>query len=136
MAKKLNENIIQNELSQGSAFFNKNHPTSVIDIDDRRPDITTQQDERNDVEKLEIIIEELSKISVSTYGSPVRLSEAEKQDIEDFIYIHLRKKGLQGKVVSSAKLMRYALRYMIKVQPEKFVDALSKALIKEDKLSI
>ena len=136
MVKKLNEDIIQNELSQGSSFFKKDYPTSDTDISERRPDTARLQNDLNATEKLEIIIKELSTISVSTHGSPVRLSEAEKQDIEDFIYIHLRKKGLHGKAVSSAKLMRYALRYMIKVQPEKFVDALSKALIKEDKLSI
>ena len=136
MNKKLNETLIQNELSQGSVFFKKGQPTSVTDTAERRPDVNKPQRQIQGNKKLEIIIDELSKIAVATHGTPVRLSEAEKRDIEDFIYLTLRKKGLQGKSVSSAKLMRYALRYMMKVQPTLFVDALTKALIKEDTLSI
>ena len=103
---------------------------SDTDVGNRRRSVKMHSD------KLQTIIAELSEISVSTNGTPVRLSAAEKQDIEDFIYITLRKKGLQGKAVSSAKLMRYALRYMIKVQPKAFVAALAEALTKEEKLSI
>ena len=101
------------------------------------PDVTNRRrSEELQTDKLQTIIAELSEIKVATHGTPVRLSTAEQQDIEDFIYITLRKKGVQGKSVSSAKLMRYALRYMIKVQPKAFVAALVEALIKEDKLSI
>ena len=109
--------------------------TSVPDVANRRRLKKNQQDDLQ-TDKLQTIIAELSEISVSTHGTPVRLSEPEKQDIEDFIYITLRKKGLQGKAVSSAKLMRYAIRYMIKVQPKAFVEALTEALKKEEKLSI
>ena len=89
-----------------------------------------------DEDKLRTIISELSEIGVSHHGTPVRLSEAEKRDIEDFIYITLRQKGIEGKKVSGAKLMRYALRYMMKVHPEAFIQALSEALKKDETLSI
>lgn len=109
--------------------------TSVSDTANRRLSKKVQSNNLQ-TDKLQTIIAELSEISVATHGTPVRLSTTEKQDIEDFIYVTLRKKGLQGKSVSGAKLMRYALRYMIKVQPDVFVAALAEALTKEEKLSI
>ena len=122
----------QQEMLTKQAMNNTQSDIAVSDTDvgNRRRSVKMNQD------KLQTIIAELSEIRVSTNGTPVRLSTAEKQDIEDFIYITLRKKGLQGKAVSSAKLMRYALRYMIKVQPKAFVDALAESLTKEEKLSV
>lgn len=104
--------------------------TSVSDVGNRHLHDTI------DAIKLQTIISELSEIKVSTYGAPVRISAAERQDIEDFIYITLRKKGLEGKAISSAKLMRYALRYLMKVHPKTFIEALIEALMKEENLSI
>lgn len=104
--------------------------TSVSDIGNRHQSDTIDKD------KLGTIISELSEIKVSTYGTPVRLSEVERKDIDDFIYITLRKKGIGGKAVSSAKLMRYALRYLMKVHDKAFVETLVEALEKEERLSI
>lgn len=104
--------------------------TPVTDIADRR------RSQALDREKLETIIRELSEIRVATHGTPVRISLAEKKDIEDFIYITLRKQGLEGKAVSHAKLLRYALRYVMKVHEAEFVAALTAALKKEERLSI
>jgi hypothetical protein len=104
--------------------------TSPTDIANRRRLQTL------DESKLKTIIGELSEIGVSTHGTPVRLSEAEKRDIEDFIYITLRQKGIEGKGVSGAKLMRYALRYLMKVHEQEFINALAEALKKDNKLSI
>ncbi len=104
--------------------------TSSTDVSNRRRTETTDQ------EKLKIIITELSTIPVTSSNTPVRLSAIEKQDIEEFIHGTLRKRGLRGKSVSGAKLMRYALRYMMKVQDRAFVDAMVAALKKEEKLSI
>lgn len=86
-------------------------------------------------QKLQTIITELSQIPVAP-PTTVRLSEIEKRDLEDFILDTLRKKGLQGQAVSGAKLMRYALRYMMKVHTKEFVEALQVALKQEEKLSI
>lgn len=105
-------------------------PTSISDAGIRH------QEQTINTKKLKTIISELSEISVSTHGAPVRISEAEKQDIEDFIYITLRKKGINGKAVSSAKLMRYALRYLMIVHEKEFVATLAEALKKEEQLSI
>lgn len=104
--------------------------TSPSDVPNRRRTETADQ------EKLKIIITELSTIPVTSSNTPVRLSATEKQDIEDFIHGTLRKRGLRGKSVSGAKLMRYALRYMMKVKQKEFIDALEKTLKKEEKLSI
>ena len=89
-----------------------------------------------DHEKLKIIISELSALNVYGNSTSVRLSKTERQDIQDFVHITLRKNGIDGKSVSGAKLMRYALRYMIKVHKEEFIDALSEVLKENNSLSI
>lgn len=104
--------------------------TSVSDVGNRRRIVEVQTD------KLQTIIKELSQITVTEHGTPVRLSSIEKKDIEDYIFGVLRKKGVTGKAVSTAKLMRYALRYLMKVHEKEFTTALIEGLKKEEKLSI
>ncbi len=89
-----------------------------------------------DMEKLRIIIEEISQMPTNNNGLNVRMSEQEMQDIEDFVLITLRKQGLRGYDVSIAKLMRYALRYMFRVHEKEFISALKQSLKAEDTLSI
>jgi len=109
----------------------------VTDVETSEADVGIQHLYHTlDTDKLRVIIGELSEIKVSAHGTPVRLSEAERHDIEDFIYTTLRKKGINGRAVSSAKLMRFALRYLMKVHEKEFVEALSEALKKEERLSI
>ena len=105
-------------------------PTPTTDVDNRRRTKDLQSD------KLQTIIKELSEISVTNHGTPVRLSSVEKHDIEDYIFGVLRKKGLSGKSVGVAKLMRYSLRYLMKVHEKEFTAALIEGLKKEEKLSI
>lgn len=108
-----------------------------IDVETSDTDVGIRhQPEGLDHDKLRTVISELSEIKVSTYGTPVRLSASERRDIEDFIYITLRKKGLDSKAISSAKLMRFALRYLMKVHEREFIEALVEALKKEERLSI
>lgn len=121
---------LQKKQGQNQKKSTSDAETPITDITNRRRKATL------DSEKLVTIIKELSEITVATYGTPVRLSAAEKRDIEDFIYINLRKKGITGKTVSNAKLMRYALRYMMKVHDKEFVAALDSALRKDETLSI
>ena len=89
-----------------------------------------------DMDKLKIVIEELSTMPTNYNGLNVRMSEQETQDIEDFVMITLRKQGLRGYDVSIAKLMRYALRYMFRVHEKEFITALKQVLKTEETLSI
>lgn len=127
---KLFSELTQEAQKQKAQLAEADVPTPKSDTSNRHRNKGLQTD------KLETVVQELSEISVSEHGSPVRMSSFEKKDIEDFIHITLRKKGLTGKSVSSAKLMRYALRYMMKVHEQEFIKALTKALRKEEKLSI
>jgi hypothetical protein len=91
---------------------------------------------RLDIEKLKIIIEEISQMPINSNGLNVRMSQQEMADIEDFVLITLRKQGLKGYEVSVAKLMRYAMRYMFRVHEKEFVSALKQVLKTEETLSI
>ena len=53
-----------------------------------------------DIEKLKIIIEEISQMPINSNGLNVRMSQQEMADIEDFVLITLRKQGLKGYGVS------------------------------------
>lgn len=111
--------------------------TSHTDImtSSRNKKRTTTKQTAIHTDRLEMIIKSLSDIKTSTFTTPIRLSEQEKRDVEDFIYIKLRKKGLQGKDVSISKLMRYCVRYMIKVHEEELVNSLQKVLAGDEVLS-
>ena len=129
-----NEAVHQQESVEKQKNRSKNDQT---DVSTSHTDVTNRRLLQGlDANKLKTVIKELSEIRVSTHGIPVRLSKTEKRDIEDFIYITLRQEGIEGKAVGVSRLMRYALRYMMKVHKEEFIDALAEGLKKDDKLSI
>jgi hypothetical protein len=121
---------IKNELS---ANFSTSQSDVVTSVTDGAP---SEKRSQLDPVKLITIIKSLSEIPASTQNTPVRFSEQEKKDIEDFIFITLRKNGLQGKAVSTSKLLRYSLRYLMKVHEKEFITALQKALKKNTHLPI
>ena len=88
------------------------------------------------MDKLKIIIQELSEMPTNSNGLNVRMSQQEMLDLEEFVYETLRKAGLKGNSVSLAKLMRYALRYLFRVHEKEFVAALKQSLRVEETLSI
>ena len=152
MAKKISIDSIKNELEESAFFHQKQNNLkantlvlSPVDVATSESDITTSvvkdkavnnSQSSIDAESLEVIIKSLSEIKTGTFTTPIRLSEQEKKDIEDFIYIKLRKKGLQGKNVSISKLMRFCLRYMLKIHEEELVNSLQKALVVNTNLPI
>ena len=140
---KMFSEIDQDAQEQAKKLKQQSTKTSQTDVAQSVSDVETSDGDIGkrsksaeiQIDKLQTIISELSAIKVAP-PTTVRLAEAEKQDIEDFMHGTLRKRSLQGQSVSIAKLMRYALRYMMKVHSKEFVDALEKALKKEEKLSI
>ena len=156
MAKKIRVDAIKNELEESAFFQQKQEPkpkktlpkphvvVSPVDVVTSDDDITTSNvgygnaitQPSIDTEKLEVIIKSLSEIKTSSFTTPIRLTEQEKKDIEDFIYIKLRKKGLQGKNVSISKLMRYSMRYMLKIHEAELEAALQSALVVNSNLPI
>src|SRR6185503_9835389 len=159
MSKKFNTDHITNELKGSSSFFQKRTQepeqndvvTSPNDIMTSQADtvlsaatnelnLNEQMAETNqgglDIEKLRTIIKSLSEIPTSGFTTPIRLSAQEKKDVEDFIYMTLRKHGIQGHQVSVSKLMRYCLRYLMKIHERELVTALKEALQKDTNLPI
>jgi hypothetical protein len=128
--KKAVSNPTKNEPSDDLSTSVTDVVTSVTDGD------PSEKRSQIDPVKLITVIKSLSEISASTQNTPVRFSEQEKKDIEDFIFITLRKNGLQGKAVSTSKLLRYSLRYLMKVHQKEFITALQKALKKNTLLPI
>lgn len=78
------------------------------------------------------IIAELSDAKVLTSAISIRMTEEEKAYVDDFILDTLRREKLQGHEVSIAKLMRYALTYLLLKHQEEFVAVLKKTLIKKE----
>ena len=78
------------------------------------------------------IIAELSRAEVLPNALSIRMSAEEKQYVDDFILDTLRKEKLHGPEVSIAKLMRYALAYLLLNHQAEFIDVLKKALLKKD----
>ena len=78
------------------------------------------------------IVTELSGAEIRPNAISIRMSADEKAYIDDFILDTLRKQKLQGPEVSIAKLMRYALTYLLLKHQQEFVDVLKKTLIKKD----
>lgn len=78
------------------------------------------------------IVTELSRAEVQPNAISIRMSADEKTYIDDFILDTLRKQKLQGPEVSIAKLMRYALTYLLLRHQQEFIDVLKKTLIKKD----
>lgn len=159
MSKKIKTHQIANELKGSSSFFTKrNQEPEQDDVVTSQSDIMTSQspsippvDAKDmsqleskavenqvglDIEKLKTVIKSLSEIPTSAFTTPIRLSAQEKKDVEDFIFMTLRQNGLQGNQVSISKLMRYCLRYMMKIHEPELVQALKEALEKDTSLPI
>lgn len=159
MSKKIKTDHIANELKGSSSFFTeRNQELGQSDVATSQSDITTSQSPLTppeetkgvrqleseavenqvglNIEKLKTVIKSVSEIPTSAFTTPVRLSAQEKKDVEDFIYITLRKNGLQGNQVSISKLMRYCLRYLMKIHEPELVQALKGALEKDTNLPI
>jgi len=78
------------------------------------------------------IIAELSDAKVLPNAISIRMTEEEKVYVDDFILDTLRKEKLQGHEVSIAKLMRYALTYLLLKHQQEFVQVLKKTLTKKE----
>lgn len=85
---------------------------------------------------LQRIVAELSEATVLPNAISIRLNQNEKEFIDDFIHITLRKAGLQGPQVSIAKLMRYSLAYLLLRHQEGFVDALKAVISKKQESNL
>lgn len=85
-----------------------------------------------DMSLMRQIVTELSRAEVQPNAISIRMSVDEKEYIDDFILDTLRKEKLQGPDVSIAKLMRYALAYLLLRHRQEFIDVLKKTLIKKD----
>ena len=89
-----------------------------------------------DMDKLQTVIKALSEIPTASQNVPVRLSDQERKDIDEFIHVTLRRKGITGHDVSVSKLLRYSLRYILKVHEKELLVSLVQALKKETTLPI
>lgn len=78
------------------------------------------------------IVAELSRSEVLPNAISIRMTAEEKQYVDDFILDTLRREKLHGPEVSIAKLMRYALAYLLLKHHTEFVEVLKTTLIKKD----
>ncbi len=78
------------------------------------------------------IVAELSRAKVLPSAISIRMSVDEKEYVDDFILDTLRKEKVQGPDVSIAKLMRYALAYLLLRHRQEFIGVLKKTLIKKN----
>ena len=77
------------------------------------------------------VVTELVDATTLPNAISIRLNENEKEFIDDFILVTLRKAGLQGHQVSMAKLMRYSLAYLLLRHQDEFIDVLKKTFLKK-----
>ncbi len=135
MKKTIPSEDLRAKFFSGKDIVIENTPTDIAtpvgDVVTSHTDVTPAINSINKTELLEIITK-LSSASISTFGTPVRLNSKEKKEIEDFIHNKLRNKGVDVKGISMGKLMRYALRYMIKVEEKAFAECLIEALKRSD----
>ena len=122
----------------------KNDIENRSDVATSQPDVRTSQShvtaskkevsEKFPLEKplMNQIISSLSDAKVSPALLSIRMTEDEKEYIEDFILDTLRKEKLQGHEVSMSKLMRYALTYLLLKHQREFVDVLKETLLKDE----
>lgn len=120
---KTSDNSTDNTKSKSKKKLKRHHnATSQYDVVTSQPVTKDQILSKRD--KLAIIIDGISDIDTTGNVTPVRLSKQELSDVDDFINDRLRKKGVKGRAVSISKLARYALRYMLKVEDDLFLDVL------------
>jgi hypothetical protein len=124
---------------QPMAFYQDNAVDKKEEIQEdattSESDVTTSNIQYSlNISELVKTIKAVSKAKITANNTPVRLSEKERQDIEDFIYSKLRKNNLQGKDVSVSKLLRYSLRYMMKHHEKEFIEALQEAFKNDNEL--
>jgi hypothetical protein len=149
MSKKVFPNSnLTNELAN-SAFFAKNPDKKDInsDVTTSTTDvkvipISTLQESLVNTDSRGLNRKNLHSISLAilnastnTQNTPVRLTDTEKEDLEDFILNKLRSKGVKSHKLSINKLMRICTRYMLKVHEEELLEIIIKAIKSKDDLS-
>src|SRR5262245_13710578 len=81
---------------------------------DANPSQTSEQNNLGlDPSLMSEIVDSLANAKTLPNAISIRMTEEEKEFIDDFILVTLRKERLQGHQVSIAKLMRYALIYLL-----------------------
>jgi len=119
-------------------------PDRASDATPSRTDATASQQDANkptttivdkfslDSALMSTIISELSDAKTLSSAISVRMTQEEKAHIDDFILDTLRREKLQGHEVSIAKLMRYALVYILLKHQKEFVEVLKTTLTKDE----
>ncbi len=100
--------------------------------DAKKPTTTIVDKFSLDSALMSTIISELSDARTLSSAISVRMTQEEKAHIDDFILDTLRREKLQGHEVSIAKLMRYALVYMLLKHQTEFVEVLKTTLTKDE----
>jgi hypothetical protein len=116
---------------------NKNDTKNSSDAPASKGDAATSDSNHQNVPRLDAslmseIVTSLADAKTLPNAISIRMTEDEKEYIDDFILGTLRKERLQGHEVSIAKLMRYALIYLLFRHQKEFVEVLKQSLIKEE----
>jgi hypothetical protein len=148
--------LFKNELAK-SAFFTKDTNPKVLKIEEENLPNDVMKSRRTDVidqpvladhiintdssrglnrKSLSAIITAILNASTNVQNTPIRLTNTEKGDMEDFILTKLRNKGVSIHKLSLSKLMRICTRYMIKVHEEELLNILAKSIEAQDDFNI
>jgi hypothetical protein len=131
------ENIIIEKSKFAQHTKLKARENRLTDTTSRHDDTTSQintqvSKSRNkkaiEEEKLKAVIEMILEIATVPFTTPVRMSVEEKREIEDYVTIKLRKKGIPKTKISISKVMRICTLYMMKVHEEELTDVLVKTI--------
>ena len=108
------------------------HSDAVASAPDAVPSQTkSQKAVALDKRLMRRVVTELVDATTLPNAISIRLNENEKEFIDDFILVTLRKAGLQGHQVSMAKLMRYSLAYLLLRHQDELTDLLTKTFAKK-----
>ena len=110
---------------------------AVTSRTDAMPSKTNKRPEQTiDTELMSKIVANLSDAKTLSNAISIRMTEEEKEYVDDFILVTLRKAGLQGHQVSIAKLMRYALIYVLFKHHKEFLNVLKSTLTKDESTNL
>lgn len=70
------------------------------------------------------IIKSTAKIQNPSIHTPIRFTEAEKNELDEFLYDLKKKHKLEPRGITMSKVIRYVLKYILKAHKEELTQAL------------
>lgn len=121
-----NKEIEETEYTNDSA--DNDITTSYLDVTENTENEANFETKILNEKRLTQIIQSILQIETVPFTTPVRMSVQEKKELEEYVTVKLKKRGVPKTKISISKVIRICTLYMMKNNEDEFTEILVKAI--------